>query len=163
LFEKYEPRIRAAATWDDYEQVLVGFLSQFHDTHLAWRRKRTPTERKRRLERLGLSTRFVAEQLIIDEIWPGSGAERAGLQGGHTVEDLMGGLAAVRSWSRAEGERYEFAEEWPVARAWVDEPPRPHRVTVERGDSYQTFEVVPETRPRPGGPSPWLELEHRGP
>src|SRR5689334_18392907 len=54
LFARYEPRIRAADTWTRYESAMVGFVSEFHDAHVAWRRKREATETKRRIVRLGL-------------------------------------------------------------------------------------------------------------
>src|SRR5215471_364798 len=64
-FAHYEPLIRQADTWDRYERVMVAFVSEFHDAHLAWRRKRGATEKKRRIVRLGLETRFVGDQLIV--------------------------------------------------------------------------------------------------
>ena len=171
LARQYEPLIRRADTWDRYERVMVGFVSEFHDAHLAWRRRRGPREKRRRLVRLGLSTRFVEGALVVDEVWAGSGAEKAGLHvgdrivgiDGETVEERMGALAALRSWSRLEDARYDFAEQWPAARVDLDAAPPERRVTRERADgAYETLWVRPETAPRPGPAPPDLALEKRG-
>src|SRR5262249_29943183 len=60
LFARYEPRIRAADTWTRYESAMVGFVSELHDAHVAWRRKRGKAEAKRRVVRLGLETKLAA-------------------------------------------------------------------------------------------------------
>jgi C-terminal processing protease CtpA/Prc len=170
-FARYEPAIRKADTWDRYERVMVAFVSEFHDAHLAWRRQRGATEKKRRIVRLGLSSRFVGDQLIIDDVWPGSGAERAGIKvgdriigmDGKTVELAMGDKSEVRSWSRLEDAHYDFAEEWPAQRVDMTAPPPDRRVTRELADgTYETLLVTPETKPRPDQKKSGVTLEKRG-
>src|SRR5262249_7812534 len=171
VFARYEPLIRRAETWERYERVMVAFVSEFHDAHLAWRRTRAASEKKRRIVRLGLSTRFVADALIVDEVWAGAGAERAGLRvgdrivgiDGETVEQRLGNLTSLRSWSRLEDARYDFAEEWPASRIDADAPVRERRVTRERDDgSYETLRVTPETQPPPGFRKDNLTAERTG-
>jgi C-terminal processing protease CtpA/Prc len=171
LYARYAPLVEAADTWDRLERVMAAFAGEFHDAHVAWRRRRGRSETPRRVVRLGLATRFVGEDLIVSEVWPASGAERAGLRrgdrvvgiDGQTVEERLGRLASVRSWSRREDARYDFADEWPAARAPVDGEPPPRRVTRELADgTYETLSVAPETRPRAGGRPPAVELVEGG-
>jgi C-terminal processing protease CtpA/Prc len=171
IFARYQPLIRRADTWDRYERVMAGFASEFHDAHLAWRRRRAPSEKRRRIVRLGLSTRFAGGMLIVDDVWAGSGAEKAGLRvgdrvvgiDGETVEARLGGLGSLRSWSRREDARYDFAEEWPAQRVDEGAPPPERRVTRELDDgTYQTVRVAPETQPPAGWRKPALELQREG-
>ncbi len=170
LFQKYEPLARKAETWARYELVMVGFVSEFHDAHLAWRRQRAQREHKRRIVRIGVESRFVDGVLYLSAVWPGSGAERAGLKvgdrivaiDGDTVEEAMKGLARVRSWSRVEDAAYDFAEEWPASRVDADAPPRPRKITRQRDDGTQEeLAVEPETKAPPGYKKEPLQLEHR--
>jgi C-terminal processing protease CtpA/Prc len=171
LFARYGPRIRAADTWTRYESAMVGFVSELHDAHVAWRRKRAATEAKRRVVRLGLDTRLVAGELIVSDVWKGSSAEAAGLArgdrivaiDGDPVEGRMAMLAAVRSASRAEAAAYDFAEQWPASRIPADAPPRERQITRERDGAVTTLRVTPETTGRPGGRPPAIELVRRGP
>jgi C-terminal processing protease CtpA/Prc len=170
LFARAEPKIRAADTWLRYEAVMVGFVSALHDAHVAWRRKRAPTESRRRIVRLGLDTRLAAGELIVSSVWKGSSAEAAGLAvgdrivaiDGDPVDRRMAMLAELRSASRVEAAAYDFAEEWPTSRAAADVPPRARRLTRERDGALATVSVVPETTPRPGGTPPALALDHAG-
>ena len=170
-FARYEPAIRKADTWARYEVVMVRFVSEFHDAHVAWRRSRGASERKTRIVRLGLSTTFVGDELIVDDIWPGSGAERAGLHvgdrivamDGETIERAMGDKTEVRSWSRLEDARFDFAEQWPAQRVDADAPLSDRRVTREKADgTYETLLVTPETKPREGAKKANVTLERRG-
>src|SRR5262249_12749381 len=114
LFSHYEPEIRAAETWAKYEAVMVAFVSEMHDAHVAWRRKRGTGESKRHVVRLGIDSRFVGTSLYITDVWPGSPAEVAGLAVGDHVVSIDGvavdkrlaALADLRSWSRLEAARY---------------------------------------------------------
>jgi len=169
LFARYAPRIRDAATWGTYEAVMAAFVAELHDGHVQWRRKRGAGESKRRIARLGVATRFVGEQLIVSNVW--GNAERAGLKrgdriialDGESIEERLGGLAQVRSWSRTDAGRHDFAEEWAVSRVAAEGDVPPRRVTRERTDgSYETLAVVPETTPRPGGKPPQLEVTLHG-
>jgi carboxyl-terminal processing protease len=171
LFARYEPRIRAAETWTRYERVMVELVSELHDGHLQWRRRRGPSETKRRVVRLGLSTQLVGDELIVSEVWPGSDAERAGVRRGdrilsiddQPVADRLAGLAKLRSWSRIENARYEFAQAWPASRSAADAIPRERTLELElRDGTRDALAIVPETSPRPGGPRPKLELDRRG-
>jgi C-terminal processing protease CtpA/Prc len=170
-FAHYEPLIRKADNWDRYERVMVAFVSEFHDAHLAWRRKRGAAEKKRRIVRLGLETQFVGDQLIVSEVWPDSGADRAGLRAGDrivgmdgdTLEESLGRLSQVRSWSRIEDAHFDFAEEWPAQRADMDAPPPDRRVTREKPDgAYETLLVAPETKPRPEKKKADITFERKG-
>lgn len=169
LFAHYAPRIREADTWSKYESVMAAFVAELHDGHVQWRRKRGAGETRRRIARLGIATRFVGEQLIATDVW--ANAERAGLHrgdriialDGESIEERLGGLAEVRSWSRPDAGRYDFAEEWPVSRVAAEGDVPPRRVTRERADgSYETLSIVPETTPRPGGKPPQFEVTSRG-
>jgi carboxyl-terminal processing protease len=171
LFAEYRSLAERADTWTRWERVMVAFVSELHDAHLVWRRRRGPTERRRRVVRLGIETRFVGEALVVSAVWPGSHAERAGLRvgdrivgmDGAAVEQRMGQLASLRSWSRVEAGRYDFAEEWPASRTFVDEAPRPRRVTRQRPDGgYETLSVLPEVTGRPGPKPLPFELERHG-
>jgi carboxyl-terminal processing protease len=171
VFERHEPKIREAETWSDYELVMVSFVASFHDGHVQWRRKRGAREGKRQIARIGLDSRFVGEALIVTHVWPGSAAERAGLRrgdkivalDGKTIDQRLGELSRIRSWSRADAARHDFAGSWHVSRVPADQPPPDHRVTRERDDgSYETLAVAPETTPRPGGRPPPIELAKRG-
>jgi carboxyl-terminal processing protease len=171
LYARYEPAIREADTWAKYEGVMVGFVSEMHDAHVDWRRKRGAGESKRHVVRLGLDTRFVGPALYISEVWPGSSAEKVGLKVGdkivkiddQTLEQRMAKLAGVRSWSRAEAQQHDFAEAWPASRVAADAPAPERDVTRERDDGSQdTLKVTAETTPRPGGKPAALELEQRG-
>src|SRR5262249_28158667 len=170
-FAHYEPLIRKADNWDRYERVMVAFVSEFHDAHLAWRRKRGATEKKRRMVRLGLETRFVGDQLIVEDIWPGSGAERAGLRAGDrivgmdgdTLEESLGRLSQLRSWSRIEDAHFDFAEEWPAQRVDADAPPPDRRVAREKPDrAYETLLVTPETKPSTEQKKAGITFERKG-
>ena len=171
LYATYLPAIREAETWARYEYVMVAFVAELHDGHVQWRRRRGPSETKRRVVRLGLDTRFVGEALIVADVWPGSAVERGALQlgdrivaiDGELIEQRLGGLASLRSWSRAEAARHDFARSWPAARAAVDVAPRARAITRELADgSYQTLSIVPETTPRAGGRPPAIEVTMRG-
>lgn len=171
MFERYEPMIRRAETWSAYESVMVKFISELHDAHVQWRRKRAATEAKRRIVRLGLDTVFVGDELIVSNVWPGSNAERAGLAvgdrivaiDGHAVADRARALATVRSWSQEDVARYDFAAEWPVSRIKADAAPRAREIVRERpGGTQDTLSIVPETTPRPGERPPAVELQWRG-
>jgi C-terminal processing protease CtpA/Prc len=170
LFQKYEPLARKAETWSRYELVMVGFVSEFHDAHLAWRRQRAVREKKRRIVRIGVDSRFVDGALYLSSVWPGSGAERAGLKVGDrivaidddTVEEAMKRLARVRSWSRVEDATYDFADEWPASRVDVDTPPKPRKITRQLDDgTREVLSVEPETKAPPGYKKEPLKLEHR--
>ncbi|TMQ04853.1 MAG: hypothetical protein E6J91_42350 [Deltaproteobacteria bacterium] len=171
LFARYEPRIRAAETWTRYEAAMVGFVSELHDAHVAWRRKRGASEAKRRIVRLGLDTKLAKGELIVSNVWKGSSAEAAGLAVGdrivaiddEPVDRRMAVLATVRSASRVEAAAYDFAEGWPVSRAAIDAPLRARQITRERAGAVVTVGVLPETTGRPGGEPPAIELEHDGP
>lgn len=163
--------IRQADTWDRYERVMVAFVSEFHDAHVAWRRARGPSEVRRRIVRLGLETRFVADALVVSDVWPGSGAERAGLRrgdriaaiDGRTVDEKLGARSELRSWSRSEAARYDFAEEWPAGRVEADHPPPTRRLTREAADgAYETLVVEPETAPRAGRDTRAVSVGRRG-
>jgi C-terminal processing protease CtpA/Prc len=170
LFARYEPRIRAADTWTRYESAMVGFVSELHDAHIAWRRKRGTSEAKRRIVRLGLDTKLAGEQLIISNVWRGSSAEAAGLAVGDRivaidndpVDRRMAILATARSASRAAAAAYDFAEQWPASRVAVGAPLRERQITRERGGVVTTVRVIPETAGRAGGQPPAIELEHDG-
>lgn len=171
LFARYEPRVRAADTWTRYESAMVGFVSELHDAHVAWRRKRATTEARRRIVRLGLDTRLAGGELIISNVWKGSSAEAAGLAAGDRivaidgdpVDRRMAVLAAVRSASRTEAAAYDFAEQWPASRIPADAAPRERQIARERDGVVTTVRVMPETAPRPGGQPPAIELERAGP
>lgn len=154
LVGKYEPQVRAADTWGRYELAMVAFVSELHDAHLDWRRTRGAAEKKRRIVRLGLSTRWVGDELVVSEVWPGSGAERAGVRLGDRVAAVDGidmakrfeAWAAVRSWSRREDARFDFATDWPATRADVDKPPPAREVVRLRDDgAREPLAIVPET------------------
>jgi carboxyl-terminal processing protease len=171
MYARYEPEIRAAETWARYEWVMVSFVAELHDGHVQWRRTRGAGEGRRRVVRLGLDTQFVGEALIVSGVWPGSHAERAGLARGDRIvaidgapiEQRLGVHGSVRSASRTDAARYDFARGWPASRLPADQEPRARRITRERDDgAYQTLEVVPETTPRPGGRPPPIELAWRG-
>ena len=171
MYAKAEPEIRAADTWSKYESVMVTFVSELHDAHVDYRRKRGSHESKRQVVRLGLSTRFVGPALIVDEIWPGSNAEKVGLKVGDrivaiddsTVDDRMKRLASLRSWSRLEAAQYDFAQEWPASRMPADAPLRERKLTRQLADgSDEVLRVLPETTGRPGGHPPAIEVEMRG-
>jgi len=161
LFARYRAAIRDADTWSRYERVMVAFVSELHDGHLVWRRRRGPSERPRRIVRLGLETRFAGDALIVTEVWRGSAAERAGLRtgdrilgvDGETVEERFTRYATLRSWSRPEAARHDFAAEWPAARIDRDAPPPLRSIERERPDgSRDRLSVAPETEPRPAAP-----------
>jgi C-terminal processing protease CtpA/Prc len=171
MFARYEPRIRAADTWAKYESVMVRFVSRLHDGHVDYRRKRGTTETKRMIVRLGLSTRFVGSMLIVDEVWPGSSAERAGLKVGdhivaideHTVDGRMKLLADLRSWSRLEAAQYDFAREWPASRIPANATPQERKLTRRLADgTEEVLRVTPETTPRPGGRPESIEVVMHG-
>jgi C-terminal processing protease CtpA/Prc len=170
MFARYEPKIRTADTWSAYEAAMVGFVSELHDGHIQWRRKRATTERKRRIVRLGVDTVFVGDELIVSNVWPGSHAERAGLAvgdkvvsiDGHAIADWAKARASVRSWSQEDVARYEFSAGWPASRIPLDQPPREREVTRERDGTEDTLAIVPETTPRPGTRPPPVELAWRG-
>ncbi|MBL9013324.1 MAG: PDZ domain-containing protein [Myxococcales bacterium] len=171
MFERYEPKIRAADTWPKYEAVMVGFISELHDGHIQWRRKRATTEARRRIVRLGLDTVFVGDELIVSNVWPGAATERAGLAvgdkivaiDGDAVADRARELAAIRSWSQADTARYDFAAAWPASRVRADTTPRARVIARERADGTKdTLSIVPETTPRPGVRPPAVELQWRG-
>jgi C-terminal processing protease CtpA/Prc len=160
LCSRYGGLIRRADTWERHERVMVAFVSELHDAHVGWRRQRGANERRerpRRIVRLGIETRFVGDVLVVADVWPGSGAERAGLRvgdviaaiDGRTIEERMGGRSGLRSWSRRESARYDFADEWPAERVGADEALRPRHITRERDDgTYEGLSVEPETKPR---------------
>jgi carboxyl-terminal processing protease len=145
------PIARAADTWARYERAMVGFLAAFHDAHLAWRRTRGPRETHRRSYRAGVTTRFVGGALVVTAVEPESGAARAGLAvgdrlvaiAGATLAERMGRLAALRSWSRAEAMRYDFAREWSITHVDEGAAAPALAVTRERGDGeYETLSVA---------------------
>ena len=171
MFERYEPMIRRADTWSAYEAVMVSFISELHDGHLQWRRKRATTEAKRRLVRLGLDTVFVGDELIVSNVWPGSNTERAGVAvgdkivaiDGHAIADRAREHATIRSWSQEDSARYNFAAGWPASRIGADTAPRARVIKRERADGTQdTLSIVPEVTPRPGERPPAVELLWRG-
>jgi C-terminal processing protease CtpA/Prc len=170
LFARYEPRVRAADTWTRYESAMVGFVSELHDAHVAWRRTRGTSEAKRRIVRLGLDTRLAAGELIVSNVWKGSSAEAAGVAVGDRivaidevpVEARMASLAAVRSASRIEAAAYDFAEQWSASRIAAGAPPRERQIALERAGAVVTVRMRPETTGRPGGKPPPIELEHAG-
>ena len=171
MLERYEPKIRRAETWSDYEAVMVAFISELHDGHIQWRRKRATTEAKRRIVRLGLDTVFVGDELIVSNVWPGSNVERAGLAvgdkivaiDGDPVADRAKKLAALRSWSQVDTARYDFAAGWPASRVRADKEPPARVIDRERPDGTKdTVSIVPETTPRPGVRPPPVELQWRG-
>jgi hypothetical protein len=165
LFTRALPEIRAADTWARYELVMVELVSALHDGHVAWRRSRGKTEEPLRIVRLGIDTRFAGDELIVSDVWPGSAAERAGLGVGDRILAIDGAPAAkrleryttVRSWSRLEAARHDFAAEWPAARQGLGDAPRPRRLERETlAGARSTLVVAPETEPRAGGPpAPW--------
>ncbi len=171
LAAKYEPAFRRAATWSQYERAMVALVAEFHDAHLQWRRARGPSEHKRRIVRLGLATRFVGDDLVVSSVWPGSGAERAGVKpgdrivsvDGESIAQAMAGLARLRSWSRTEDARYDFAEEWPAARIDADAPPPTRTIERLRDDgTREALTVAPETQPPPGWRKEAVAIEHVG-
>jgi len=170
LTARHERAIREATTWKRYEQVMVSYASAFHDTHLAWRRARGAREARRRIARLGLSTRFVGEALLVSEVWPGSAVERAAVAVGDEVlaidgEPVAGRLAdfeRVRSLSRREAARHDFGEDWPASRYDATDAPAARRLTLSRGGATRELEVAPETAPPPGRRRPAsLAIERR--
>ena len=158
LTARHERAIRDATTWKRYEQVMVSYVSAFHDTHLAWRRARGAGEPRRRIARLGLSSRFVGEALLVSEVWPGSAAERAGIAvgdevlaiDGETVAQRLADFERVRSMSRREAARHDFGADWPAARYDAAAAPAARRLTLVRGGQTRELEVAPETAPPPG-------------
>src|SRR5262249_12895740 len=81
---------------------------------------------------------------------------------GDTVEESIGRLSQLRSWSRIEDAHYDFAEEWPAQRADMDAPPPDRRVTREKADgAYETLLVTPETQPRQGQKKAPITLERK--
>jgi C-terminal processing protease CtpA/Prc len=171
MYARAEPEIRAADTWSKYESVMVTFVSELHDAHVDYRRKRGSHETKRQVVRLGLGTRFVGPMLIVDEVWQGSNADKVGLKVGDrivsidddTVDNRMKRLASLRSWSRLEAAQYDFAQEWPASRMPADAPLRERKLTRQRADgSDELLRVLPETTPRPGGHPPPIEVEMHG-
>ena len=170
LFARYEPQIRAAETWSMYERVMVGLVSELHDGHLQWRRRRGPGETRRRVVRLGLSTQLVGDELIVSDVWAGSAAERAGMRrgdrilaiDGQPVADRLAALAKLRSWSRIENARHEFARAWPASRVAADATPGERTLEREQLDGTRdTLAIVFETSPRPGGAPAKIELGRR--
>ena len=170
MFTRYEPKIRTAETWSAYEAVMVGFVSELHDGHIQWRRRRATTEARRRIVRLGLDTVFVGDELIVSNVWPGSHAERAGLAvgddvlsiDGHAIAEWAKAHASVRSWSQEDVARYDFAVAWPASHVPIGQPPRERTIAVERDGAAHTLAIVPETTPRPGERPPPVELAWRG-
>ncbi|HKA88016.1 MAG TPA: PDZ domain-containing protein, partial [Haliangiales bacterium] len=119
LFGRHRAAVRAADTWPRYERAMVSFVSQMHDGHLIWRRKRGAGETPRRIVRIGIDTRFIGDDLVVTGVWPGSAAAAAGLApgdriatiDGESVERRFARQASVRSWAKLEAARYDFAEE----------------------------------------------------
>lgn len=172
LVAKYEPLVRRADTFTRYELVMVRLVCELHDAHLQWRRAREASETKRRIARLGLSTVFAGEELVVSEVWQGTAAERAGVKVGDRVVEIDGRdvataleeYAALRAWSRREAARYDFAGEWPARRYDDGTTPPERALTVVRGGERLALRVAPETampegRTRP----PALTVEQRGP
>ena len=171
LFSHYEPEIRAADTWSKYEAVMVGFVSEMHDAHVAWRRKRGAGESKRHVVRVGVDSRFVGTSLYVAQVWPGSPAETAGLVAGDHIVSIDGvgvdkrlaALADLRSWSRLEAARYDFAEAWPASRVAADVPTKDRVIGRERDDgTVDVLHVAADTTKRSSGKPAAIELEPRG-
>ena len=172
LFSHYEPEIRAADTWSKYEQVMVAFVSEMHDAHVAWRRKRGKSESKRHLVRIGIDSRFVGSALYVTNVWQGSPADVAGLAVGDQIVSIDGigvdkrvaGLADLRSWSRLEAARYDFAQQWPASRIPADQATKERVLGRARPDgSVELVHVPADATKRPGGKGANVELEPRGP
>jgi carboxyl-terminal processing protease len=170
LAARYRPRVRDGTTWSEHERLMAAFAGEFHDAHLAWRRARARGERRRRIVRLGLETRLVDGELVVASVWPGSGAERAGVRPGDRVRAVDGepiaarraGLAKLRSWSREEDAGYDFAEEWPARR--IDEGEAPPAIALNLADeagAERTIRVTPETEKPEALRKPKAALESR--
>lgn len=153
-YARHRESLRRADTWQDYERVMVSFVSSFHDGHLRWRRKRGPDETPRRHLRLGFETRYLQGRLFVSNVWPHSHAGRSGLRvgdeivavDGATVPQLFAEYQAARSWSRVERAVYSFERYWSTSRLQQGEEPRPRRITHRRdGDGYRTVLVPPES------------------
>src|SRR5262249_31005959 len=149
----------------------VGFVSELHDGHVSYRRKRGASESKRSVVRLGLGTRFVGTMLIVDEVWPGSSAERVGIKVGDRivaidddpVDHRMKRLSELRSWSRLEAAQYDFAAEWPASRIPADTTPKDRKLTRLLANGTEGgLRVTPETTPRRGGHPPPIEVTMHG-
>jgi C-terminal processing protease CtpA/Prc len=169
LFKTYEPKIRGAATWSQYEWVMASFVSELHDGHVTWRRKRGKSEARRKVARLGLQTVLVADHLIVSEVWPDSSVARAGVKpgdriiavDGKSIADRLTALASLRSWSRFESARYDFAASWAASRYPADATPKSRTLSLESGGTTTDVVLVPETKGR-GGPGKPVELAWRG-
>ena len=171
LEARYAPLARRAERWDQYELVMVSLVSEFHDAHMAWRRVRAAGERKRRIARLGLSTRFVGETLLVSEVWKGAGADRAGLAvgdrivaiDGQDVEARFKDHAALRSWSRIEDARHDFADDWPASRYEVGEAAPVRQVgRAATGGAVETLAIPSETERPADHPRERLAITRRG-
>ncbi len=171
LFERHRPAARAADTWARYERAMVAFVSELHDGHLVWRRRRGRGESRLRIVRMGLDTRFLDEDLVVSGVWPGSAAEAAGLAvgdrivaiDGQSVEQRFTRHASLRSWAKLEAARYDFAEEWPASRIGADAAPPVRRLRRETlAGATGELAVAAEARPRPGPPPPPLVVEAEG-
>lgn len=171
LFSHYEPEIRAADTWATYEQVMVAFVSEMHDAHVAWRRKRGKSESKRHLVRIGIDSRFVGSSLYITSVWQGSPAEVAKLAVGDQIVSIDGigvdkrlaAIADLRSWSRLEAARYDFALQWPASRIPADQATKERSLGRAKPDgSVELVTVAADATKRPGGKAANVELEPHG-
>jgi len=167
LFEELAPAARAATTWDAYELAMVRFVNAFRDGHVRWQRRRAPSERRRRIVRLGLRTAFVAEGLAVTELWPGSHAEASGLRvgdritaiDGRDVEARLAALQRVRSWSREAAARFDFAAEWPASLVLAEAPLRARELHIVReGGDVAIVSVLPETEPPAGEAEAGVEV-----
>jgi C-terminal processing protease CtpA/Prc len=166
LYARHRAAARAADTWTRYERVMVAFVSELHDGHLVWRRRRGPTERRMRIVRVGLDARFVGDALVVTGVWPGSAAEAAGLAAGdrivaidgQTVDRRFERYASLRSWSTSAAARYDFAEEWPASRIAAGAAAPVRRL---RRDDGIDVAVAAEDRPRPGPRAPPLAVDDR--
>ncbi len=172
---KLEPHYRAelerARTWRDYERVFVELVTGFHDTHLTWRRKRGAGETKRRGERLGVDTRWVpapgSDALVVSRTWPGSDAEKKGIRPGDrilaldgvTIEERFSRWLPMRSYSRLEGARTEFAEgAWAFQRVAKMAVTAARKLRLERDGQLLELDVLPETGGRPDKKAPKITL-----
>jgi C-terminal processing protease CtpA/Prc len=168
VFERYLPLVRRASDYSDYERAMVGFVAEFRDAHLTWRRKRGPTEARRRFVRLGLETTFVDQRLIVSEVWPGSAAARAGLRrgdwivaiDGESIDDRVERLWRLRSFSRAEVARRHFTNTWMVQRIPAARAPKPRLVTRRAldGRATETIAIAPELEWESAPDRPPIEL-----
>jgi C-terminal processing protease CtpA/Prc len=164
LARRYGPRLTAAATWEEYDSLMLRLLAEFHDAHLSYQREKSGGKAGRHKHvryTVGLRTAWIENQLIVTDVAAGSSAAAAGLVRGDRILAVRGQAAEAflgrginrRPWSRPEAGLHDEARMLTPVVLEAEDEPRPLLLVVEAPDGMRAVRLpLVRVEPQPRAP-----------